>query len=156
MSQLLLFASLLACTIALPARSADTPSNMSAAEVDPLGLARQAIERRDWSDALVQLQQARQNGLDSADLHNLLGFALRKQHPANVALAVDHYRMALQRNPNHLGALEYLGEAYLMLGDVQAAQAQLQALKALCQPTACEAYQDLAAAIAQHQNAGQR
>jgi tetratricopeptide (TPR) repeat protein len=146
---------LTACLAASPAWPADTPSNMAASEADGLVAARQAIGRRDWQAALAQLEQARQNGLDSDDLHNLLGYALRKHHPANVERAIHHYQLALQRNPRHLGALEYLGEAYLMQGNVAGAQRQLATLKTLCDPVACEEYQDLLAAIEQHQRSGQ-
>jgi tetratricopeptide (TPR) repeat protein len=146
---------LMASCVFTPAWSADTPSNMSAPTADALLPARQAIERRDWPAALALLEQARQNGLDSDDLHNLLGYALRKHNPAQVERAIHHYQLALQRNPRHLGALEYLGEAYLMQGNVPAAQKQLAMLKTLCNPAACNEYQDLQAAIEQHQKRGQ-
>jgi len=147
---------LMAACMASGARAADTPSNMASTDSDALVAVRQAVARAEWSNALLLLEQARGQGLDSADLHNLLGYALRKQDPANVERAIQHYRMALQRNPRHLGALEYLGEAYLMRGDVQSAQRQLETLAILCGAQDCEEHQDLLAAIQQHQAAGQR
>ena len=42
---------------------------------------------------------------------------------------------------------QYLGEAYLLKGDMAAAKAQLLAIKRIC-GTLCEAYEHLAVAIA--------
>jgi tetratricopeptide (TPR) repeat protein len=156
MSTFILLGMLALGAAATSAWAADTPSNMSSNEADPLAAARQAIDQRDWSMALSLLTQARQSGQDSADLHNLLGYALRKHNPAQVEQAIQHYRWALERNPQHLGALEYLGEAYLMQGNLQAAQRQLATLAAVCGRSGCEEYQELLAAIQQYQKAGAR
>jgi tetratricopeptide (TPR) repeat protein len=47
-------------------------------------------------------------------------------------LAFKHYGRALQLNPRHRGAHEYLGEAYLMIGNVAKAREHLELLKAIC------------------------
>lgn len=50
-------------------------------------------------------------------------------------------------NPRHRGAHEYIGEAYLMAGDVASAQKHLEALRAICL-LPCEQMRDLEREIA--------
>lgn len=85
--------------------------------------------------------------MDSDDLHNLLGYSLRMKRTPDVQRAIRHYQLVLKRNPNHLGAHEYLGEAYLMLNDLPSAQRHLNILRELCAQVACEEYLDLQRAI---------
>lgn len=136
-----------------PAHAADTPSNMpqpaaAAAPADPLGPARQAIAAQQWTRALdlLKAQQARLGR--NADLYNLLGYATRKQAQPDVDKALEYYRLALEIDPAHRGAHEYIGEAYLMRNQPTKAREHLQTLQRLCGGTACEEYQDLAKAIA--------
>jgi hypothetical protein len=55
--------------------------------------------------------------------------------------------VALKINPNHKGAHEYIGEAYLMDGKPAEAEAHLAKLEQICGNRSCEEYQDLAKAI---------
>ena len=43
-----------------------------------------------------------------------------------------HYKNALNIEPNHIGALEYQGELFLMLGQMDNARKNLQMLKKQC------------------------
>jgi tetratricopeptide (TPR) repeat protein len=88
----------------------------------------------------------------NADLHNLLGFAYRKQATPNLDKSFEHYRLALDIDPGHLGAHEYIGEAYLLRKQPDKAREHLAALKRLCGGTACEEYQDLAKALAAYRD----
>jgi hypothetical protein len=54
----------------------------------------------------------------------------------------------LRLDPQHRGAHEYMGEAYVLTGDKARAQQHLAALERIC-GKGCEEYQDLAKAIAQ-------
>lgn len=148
------------CAIALVALSAvsgwadDTPSNMGVAgngvvgASDPLRPARDAIAAQRWDQALALLQ-AQQSSLGrNADLHNLLGFVHRKQAKPDLDKALEHYRLALEIDPTHRGAHEYIGEAYLMRNQPSKAREHLLILQRLCGGTACEEYQDLAKALA--------
>ena len=47
-------------------------------------------------------------------------------------LAFVNYAQALELNPRHLGAHEYIGEAYLLVGNPAQASAHLSALKEIC------------------------
>lgn len=80
----------------------------------------------------------------NADVFNMLGFAYRKT--GDLDASAPNYERALYLNPDHLGALEYQGELFLMLGDLSAAQANLKRLETLCQ-TPCEERDELAEAI---------
>ena len=62
--------------------------------------------------------------------------------------AFAHYKRALAINPTHLGAHEYMGEAYLMAGKPDQAEYHLRELARIC-AASCEEYADLKQAIAQ-------
>lgn len=141
------FAVSLAWGFATPAWSEDTPSNMSQGVADPLAGPRTAIANGSWVQAVTLLEEARRSGVDSADLHNLLGYSLRKKSPPDLDRALTHYRLALEREPAHRGALEYMGEAYLMLRRPDEARRLLDTLQKVCGGTACEEYVELRQAI---------
>jgi tetratricopeptide (TPR) repeat protein len=60
--------------------------------------------------------------------------------------AFRHYHEALRLNPEHRGAHEYIGEAYLAAGNLAKAEEHLRRLETLCQ-SPCEEQVDLRAAI---------
>ena len=78
----------------------------------------------------------------------MLGYANRKS--GNLDLAFKHYNEALRLDPKHRGAHEYIGEAYLMKGDVAKAKDHLAALDRICF-FGCEEYSDLKKAIAEYE-----
>ena len=136
----------------------DTPSNMapasgvSTAAADPLRAARDAIAAQQWPKAIEQLQAQLPKMNRNADLHNLLGFAYRKQATPQLDKSFEHYRLALEIDPGHRGAHEYIGEAYLMRKQPDKAREHLASLQRLCGGTACEEYQDLAKALAAYRD----
>ena len=113
--------------------------------------ARKAIDAKDWTEAVAKLKAAERRNPDSADLHNFLGFSYRnlKQYD----LAFKHYEKALAIEPRHRGAHEYIGEAYLMTGNLAGAQKHRDALKGICL-LGCEELSDLEKAIAEYQKTG--
>ena len=132
--------------------AADTPSNMDAppvvaSEPDPLLTARQLIQAKQWPQALAQLTNLLPRLAGNADVHNLLGYAYRKQATPDVDKAIEHYRRALSIDPAHRGAHEYIGEAWLMLKQPDKAREHLDILRRLCGGTDCEEYRDLAQAV---------
>jgi Flp pilus assembly protein TadD len=124
-------------------------------EVDPDLAARdadyaaalKAIEAKNWSEAVARLKVSERRNPDSADLQNFLGFSYRnlKQYD----LAFKHYNRALEIEPRHRGAHEYIGETYLMTGDLAGAQKHLDALRGICL-LGCEELADLDKAIAEY------
>jgi len=64
-----------------------------------------------------------------------------------MSLVFKHYNEALRIDPDHRGAHEYLGEAYLMVGNVAKAKEHLSVLDKLCF-FPCDEFTDLKKAIA--------
>ncbi len=108
---------------------------------------KRAAERKEWADAVRLFERTEKRYPEHADLQNNLGFSYRnlKQYD----LAFKHYKRALELDPRHRGAHEYIGEAYLMTGDLANAQKHLAALREICL-LPCEELQDLERAIAQY------
>src|SRR5438105_2134275 len=76
---------------------------------------------------------------------NYRGYATRKL--GRVDEGIGYYLKSVALDPNYAQVREYLGEAYLIKGDMAAAKAQLTAIKGIC-GTLCEAYEHLQIAIA--------
>ena len=109
-----------------------------------------AIEAQDWTTAIVALSKTAEEFPDSADTQNFLAYAYRKS--GNLEAALEHYQRALEIDPSHKHAHEYLGEAYLMKDDLASAQKQLEALAKICTPIPCEEYKELMRAIEAYKN----
>ena len=108
---------------------------------------KRAVAKKDWAEAARLFKQAEMRHPDHADLHNSLGYSYRNLE--QYELAFKHYRRAIELDPRHRGAHEYIGEAYLMTGDPAGAERHLAALKAICL-LPCEELTDLERAIAQY------
>ncbi|CAN5161646.1 hypothetical protein BH11PSE10_BH11PSE10_17020 [soil metagenome] len=106
-----------------------------------------ALKAGDAAAALRRFEFALRRFPDSADLHNELGFAHRKLRQMDRAF--EHYKRALLIEPRHRGAHEYIGEAYLMVGDVASAEEHLAALRSICL-LPCEELTELEKAISAH------
>jgi len=116
-----------------------------AARDDDYAAGKRATEKKDWAEAVRRFKRAEMRHPDHADLQNILGFSYRnlKQYE----LALTHYRRAIELDPRHRGAHEYIGETYLLIGDLAGAQRHLVALKEICL-LPCEELNDLDRAIA--------
>ena len=121
----------------------ETPGGASASSDYTLG--KNAVEAKDWANAIPLLSRAEVQDDRNPDLENLLGYAYR--NIGRFDEAFRHYRQALRLNPRHRGAHEYIGEAYLMVDNVPKAEEHLAALKRICL-IACDEYEDLEKAIA--------
>jgi len=106
---------------------------------------RKAIDAKDWKTAVDLLSKAAAAEPKNPDVHNWLGFAQRKS--GNMQAAFASYNEALKLNPKHKAAHEYIGEAYLITGDVGKAEQHLAELQKLCSPIPCEEYKDLRRAV---------
>jgi Tfp pilus assembly protein PilF len=116
--------------------------------------AREAIKAKDWKRALAELKVAVRDEPRNADAHNLLAYSYRKQAKPDLPNAFEHYNIALKLNPNHRGAHEYLGEAYLMDRKPAEAEKHLADLEKICGNRTCEEYTDLSRAIADYKTRG--
>ena len=114
--------------------------------VDPnFAKAKAMIEAKDYKGAIPLLQQVVAKDAKNADAYNLMGFATRKSGDANGSL--QYYNQALGIDPKHIGAHEYVGEAYLMLDRLPDAEQHLAKLDSLC-VFGCAEHRMLTAAIA--------
>ena len=120
---------------------------------DLLAPARAQIAEKNWPAAIEELKKV--NATSSADWNNLMGYSLRKADPANLAEAEKFYNEALRIEPKHRGALEYSGELYLMMGNLDMAEQRLAALDKACF-LPCEEYSDLKRAVARYKAAGNK
>jgi tetratricopeptide (TPR) repeat protein len=108
--------------------------------------AQSAIARKDWAVALAVLEPYTATNPRSADGFNLLGYSLRNLKKYDESLAA--YKQALTLDPKHKGAHEYIGIAYVQMGQLDKAKEHLASLDKIC-PFSCEEYRDLKKAISQ-------
>jgi len=106
-----------------------------------------AVKAKNFPEAVAKLKIAERRNPDSADLHNFLGYSYRNLKQFD--LAFTHYKRSLALDPRHRGAHEYIGEAYLMVGDLPSAEQHLAALKGICL-LGCEELADLEKAVAEY------
>ena len=127
--------------LATPAIAVDTVTSKDAPDLTAV---RVLIKAKDYKAAIADLTKIADT-TQHADVYNLLGFSHRKS--GDLKTGGTFYAKALDFNPDHLGALEYQGEMYVELGQVDKAKANLAKLVTLC-PTGCEEREDLEKAIA--------
>jgi tetratricopeptide (TPR) repeat protein len=124
---------------ATPAGAVDTVARPG----PDLAAARVLVKEKRWEAAIGAL--ARLAVVEpSADAFNLLAFSQRNM--GDFRSALENYFRALALDPDHLGALEYLGELYVKTGEMDKARALLARLEQLC-PAGCEEREDLEKAI---------
>jgi len=110
----------------------------------------EATSRKDWAAAAAIVRDAAAKTLGNADYHNLYAYAVRKGTNPNMDLVFQEYNEALRINPKHRGAHEYIGEAYLMVGNLAKAKEHLGQLDKLCF-FPCGEYTDLKKAVAEYE-----
>ncbi len=129
-------------------QSDDGDDQALAADADYVaGLA--ALKADDAATALRHFQSALKRFPDAANLHNELGFTHRKLRQLDKAF--EHYKRALMIDPRHRAAHEYIGEAYLLVGDIPSAEKHVAALRAICL-LPCDELTDLQRAIEAHRS----
>ena len=142
-----LFAAAIAAFASIAAADpTETDPDLAARDAD-YAAGKRAVEKKDWAQAARLFDRAQQRNPDNADLQTDLGFSYRnlKQYD----LAFKHYRRAIELDPRSRSAHEYIGEAYLMTGDLVSAERHLKALKEICL-LPCEELKDLEHAIAEY------
>jgi cytochrome c-type biogenesis protein CcmH/NrfG len=129
----------------------DTPKPEPKEPRDPaLDQARAAIVKQDWMGAQKILREAVARNPQDADAHNLYAYSMRKGDKPAMDLVFRHYNEALRLDPKHRAAHEYLGEAYLMAGNVPKAKEHLARLDDLC-TFGCEEYTKLKKEVAAYE-----
>ena len=112
--------------------------------------AKGAIAAGDYASAQLTLKVALASDPGNADLHNLYAYSIRKGANPDMPLVFKHYNEALRIDPKHRGAQEYIGEAYLMTGNLPKAKEHLAALDKICF-FGCAEYDMLKKAIAAYE-----
>jgi tetratricopeptide (TPR) repeat protein len=102
--------------------------------------AEKAVQAKDWNKAIGLLNRVVADSPKNADAYNYLGYSHRKL--GNRDQALTYYNHALYLDPNHRGALEYLGELYLDMSQLPQAEEQLMKLAKVCGPR-CNEYREL-------------
>lgn len=130
-----------ACLFAGHASAVD---NVTSKDAPDLTSVRAKLKVKDYKGALAELTPMIEK-VQHADVYNLMGFSLRKT--GDQKQAFTFYRKALDFDPQHKGALEYLGELYVETGQIEKAKVNAEQLRKLC-PAGCEELADLEEAIA--------
>ena len=136
-------AALATCT-ALPCHAVGSDTDPQEAADPEYAAGKKAIDAKDWNAAIKFFSSSELRAPDNADIQNYLGYAYRKAGKLDPAF--KHYKRALELNPRHRGAHEYIGEAYLMVNNLAKAEEHLAALDRICL-LPCEEFTDLKGAI---------
>ena len=128
-----------------PTTVAPTPTPVAAKSVNSeLAKVTTLLNANNFKQALADLKIIDSEFKNNADVNNLLGYSSRKLKQYKPA--ATYYEKALKLNPNHLGALEYQGELFVLTNKVAAAKKNLVKLEKLC-GLKCGEYLDLKKAI---------
>ena len=133
----------LALALFLPS-AAFAVDNISKTSPVDLTSVRAKIAAKNYAAARDELRDLAED-IQNADVYSLLGFTLRKTGDTSTSLT--YYTKALELQPDHKGAREYLGELFAETGKLDKAKEQLAILARLC-PGGCEEREDLQKAIA--------
>ena len=109
-----------------------------------------AIDGKDWKQAQDVLREGLARNPSNAEYHNLFAYSIRMGANPQMELVFKHYNEALRLDKDHRGAHEYLGEAYLMTGNLEKAKEHLKILDSLCF-FACKEFTTLKKAIADYE-----
>src|ERR1700756_2756507 len=100
----LIAVALLTGIAATPALAVDSIQTKDAPDLTAV---RAKIKAKNWKAAITDLNGMIDNGVQHADVYNLLGFSLR--NTGDTKSAQTYYAKALDFDPEHKGALEYQG-----------------------------------------------
>ena len=117
-------------------------------------LAEKHIDNQSYDKSLKLLKKLTKRedlGTKRADIYNLLGFSYRKLENPDLDKSFAAYMMAIELDPSHLGAHEYLGELYLMRNQKDKALIILEKLDQLAGSNT-EEYKELKITIDEYQS----
>jgi Flp pilus assembly protein TadD len=109
---------------------------------------KKSIKSKDWQGAINAFSKVVARVPNNADAHNYLGYANRNLGKMDESF--KEYNIALKLDPDHKGANEYIGVAYLKVNQPEKAKEHLMRLEKICGKK-CEEYEDLSKAIAAYQ-----
>lgn len=112
-------------------------------DADRTDYAYQLAKAGRYEEALALLDTLKQP--NTAKALNYRGYATRKLGRTDEG--IGYYLQSVKLDPQYAKVREYLGEAYVIKGQLDLAQEQLRQIKSICGNTTCEEYEDLAQAI---------
>ncbi len=110
----------------------------------PFSNAKRLIYNGEFDEAHKALKSLPDMG-DRAERYNLLGFTARKS--GNLVTAAEYYKKALSINSKHVGALQYQGELFITLGEIEKAKQNLVKIEKICWLFSCSEGRKLDSAI---------
>ena len=128
-----------------PSPAPSTTNRAPAPSGSSLSDAEREVKAKQYRSAIIKLERIVQKNPKSVDAYNYLGYSYRQL--GEYDRAIRYYQTALNLDPNHRGANEYVGQLYLKLGDIGNARRQLAKLRKICGP-GCEEYDNLKSSIA--------
>ena len=154
MRKLLILSFTLAAGLAVPpvllAAGMDSGPAANARPVDPdYENGKKAVDAQNWKMALDSFGRVAAREPGNPDVQNYLGYVYRKS--GDLDQAFKYYNEALRLNPDHRGAHEYIGEAYLMVNNLPKAEEHLARLNKLCF-LPCSEYSDLKKAVEKYKS----
>jgi tetratricopeptide (TPR) repeat protein len=111
---------------------------------DPVSVAISQIDDGNYGVAIGILLSLIEVNPDNPEAFNQLGYAHSRLQ--NYDLALEFYHQALEIDPEHAGALAYMGKVYLELGKVEIAENHLRQLDLICL-FGCDPFSSLQEAI---------
>jgi tetratricopeptide (TPR) repeat protein len=105
---------------------------------------KRALGAGEWKTAIAAFELAAVREPGNADIHNYIGYAYRRLHEPEHALA--HFEAAIAVNPRHRAAHQHAGEYYASIGKLAKAREHLAALDRICL-IPCAEHADLQTAI---------
>lgn len=111
-----------------------------------LNMAKRLLDKNEYQQAIRNLNMTVERYRYNADAWNLLGYAHRQA--GDIDAANEAYTHALSINRYHLGALEYQGQLFILMGRIDDAKINLRLMDEQC-PVGCKEQRDLEAAIAE-------
>lgn len=116
---------------------------------DPYRTAIRLIHHEKYAEAIPYIDQAAIDKPQNANVLSYAGYAHAKIGEYGTSL--DYLKRALTSDPDHKAAHQYLGEDYLAMHNLTAANAQLTELTRIC-PTGCDEKDALTKEIADYQS----
>lgn len=98
-----------------------------------------------YMQALDSVAKVLERHPQNADAYVYRGYAY--QQLGDIKQAATNYKRALLIDPSHLGALKYMGDLFLIAGELPKAMEQLQAIRIVCGAQDCAEKAELEAAI---------
>lgn len=141
----------LAAPLSTQAVAFSSGGNSSASDDPDMRKGDAAVIERRFDDALISYRRVLDRDPENADAWSQTGFVHRKL--GDFEQSLNAYQHALEIQPFHLGANEYLGELYLQTDQVDKAEEMAAILRRAC-PTGCEELDALDGAIEAYRKSG--